>query len=168
MTSKVLVLVSLIEMSLFGSSAAPASNPNPAQGDTSKDVAVKDPPEDSISDIRFSPVAEYLAVASWDKKVRIYEIDQQGQSKGLAFFEHQGPVLSCAWSKVKAVLDEAPLIHQLTSVYRMERKSSALERTKLQGCLISMRRRLPLNKLQLMTIRYDVSRCFRQMAITCL
>lgn len=91
-------------MSLFGSSAAATTATNPAQGDTSKDVAVKDPPEDSISDIRFSPVAEYLAVASWDKKVRIYEIDQQGQSKGLAFFEHQGPVLNCAWSKVSTIV----------------------------------------------------------------
>ena len=89
-------------MSLFGSSpATAASSANPTQGDISKDVTVANPPEDSISDLAFSPVADYLAVSSWDKKVRIYEIDAQGNSQGKALFEHEGPVLSCAWSKVR-------------------------------------------------------------------
>ena len=70
------------------------------QGDLSKDVAVTSPPDDSISDIAFSPQAEHLAVASWDKKVRIYEINNQGGSEGKAFFEHEGPVFSTHWSKV--------------------------------------------------------------------
>ncbi|KAI9664440.1 MAG: RNA export factor gle2 [Bathelium mastoideum] len=87
------------DMSLFGNTAAAASPANATQGDTSKDVAVKDPPEDSISDLAFSPMSEHLAVSSWDKKVRVYEIDAQGQSQGKALFEHEGPVLSCAWSK---------------------------------------------------------------------
>ncbi|KAI9714349.1 MAG: RNA export factor gle2 [Bogoriella megaspora] len=81
---------------LFGSAASTA---NATQGDTSKDVQVQNPPEDSISDLAFSPVNEHLAVASWDKKVRIYEINDQGQSQGKALFEHEAPVLSCAWSK---------------------------------------------------------------------
>lgn len=89
-------------MSLFGnvgaSSSAGASN---TTGDISKDVALNQPPEDSISDIRFSPAAEHLAVASWDKKVRIYEINEQGQSEGKAFFEHEAPVLNCCWSPVR-------------------------------------------------------------------
>ncbi|KAK5012797.1 RNA export factor gle2 [Cryomyces antarcticus] len=82
---------------LFGSGAS--STANSTQGDISKDVQVKDPPEDSISDLAFSPVSDHLAVASWDKKVRIYEIDQQGNSQGKALFDHEGPVLSCCWSK---------------------------------------------------------------------
>ena len=85
---------------LFGSAASSSSTASNALGDLSKDVAVKDPPEDSISDLAFSPVTDHLAVASWDKKVRIYEIDGQGNSQGKALFEHEGPVLSCAWSKV--------------------------------------------------------------------
>lgn len=105
-------------MSLFGaqSSAASASNPtqgrNPSSnaqsssdskiGDLSKDIAVSQPPEDSISDVRFSPASEHLAVASWDKKVRIYEVDQNGNTQGKALFEHEGPVLNCCWSKVGA------------------------------------------------------------------
>ena len=87
-------------MSLFGSTPTSSTPSNPTQGDISKDVPLKDPPEDSISDVSFSPVSEHLAVASWDKKVRIYEIDGQGNSQGKALFEHEGPVLSCAWSKV--------------------------------------------------------------------
>ena len=85
---------------LFGGAASSAANTNPTQGDLSKDVAVADPPEDSISNIAFSPQSEHLAVASWDKKVRIYEIDQNGNSQGKALFDFEGPVLNCAWSKV--------------------------------------------------------------------
>ncbi len=87
-------------MSLFGAQSAAASAANPTQGDLTKDIAVNNPPEDSISDLVFSPVADYLAVASWDKKVRIYEVDQNGNTQGKALFDHEGPVLSCCWSKV--------------------------------------------------------------------
>lgn len=83
---------------LFGSAASTAAA-NPTQGDLSKDVQVANPPEDSISNIVFSPQTDHLAVSSWDKKVRIYEIDQNGNSQGKAMFEHEGPVLDCAWSK---------------------------------------------------------------------
>ena len=88
--------------SLFGgaNASSAASSSNPTQGDLTKDVAVKEPPEDSVSHIRFSPASDHLAVASWDKKVRIYEIDQNGNSQGKAMFEHEGPVLSCCWSPV--------------------------------------------------------------------
>ncbi|MBE7181489.1 MAG: hypothetical protein INR71_09830 [Terriglobus roseus] len=81
---------------LFGSSAA--SSVNPTQGDLSKDVAVKELPEDSVSDISFSPAGEFLAVSSWDNKVRVYEIDGAGNSQGKAMIQHEGPVLGCAWS----------------------------------------------------------------------
>ncbi|KAL8746738.1 MAG: hypothetical protein Q9190_001296 [Brigantiaea leucoxantha] len=62
-----------------------------ASGDISKDVALNTPPEDGISDLKFSPQSEHLAVASWDKKVRIYEINAQGGSEGKALFEHEQP-----------------------------------------------------------------------------
>lgn len=87
------------KMALFGGASAAASSANPTQGDLSKDVPLANPPEDSISDMAFSPQSDYLAVASWDKKVRIYEIDAQGNSQGKTMFEHEGPVLSCCWSK---------------------------------------------------------------------
>ena len=91
-------------MSLFGSVGATTTTTSAGQtnttGDISKDVPLNQPPEDSISDLRFSPASEHLAVASWDKKVRIYEINEQGQSEGKALFEHEAPVLSCCWSPV--------------------------------------------------------------------
>ncbi|KAJ5772842.1 hypothetical protein N7457_007738 [Penicillium paradoxum] len=86
-------------MSLFGGGTTSASTSHTnTTGDISKDVALNNPPEDGISDLRFSPTNEHLAVASWDKKVRIYEINDQGQSEGKALFEHEAPVLNCCWS----------------------------------------------------------------------
>lgn len=81
---------------LFGSGSATAAN---TLGDLSKDIQLNNGPEDSISHISFSPQSDHLAVASWDKKVRIYEVNAQG-GEGKALFEHEGPVLSCDWSKV--------------------------------------------------------------------
>jgi len=86
---------------LFGAQSS-ASTASSTLGDLSKDVQVSNPPEDSISDLAFSPASEHLAVASWDRKVRIYEIDAQGNSQGKALFDHEGPVLSCCWSKVSS------------------------------------------------------------------
>jgi len=84
---------------LFGSAAA-TTQQNNTLGDISKDVELANPPEDSISDLSFSPKSSHLAVASWDKKVRIYEINAQGIGEGKAMMDFEGPVLSCDWSKV--------------------------------------------------------------------
>ena len=65
---------------LFGNTTSAASTNAP--GDPSKDIALTSPPEDSISDLSFSPAGDFLAVASWDKKVRIYQVSEQGQSEG--------------------------------------------------------------------------------------
>lgn len=87
---------------LFGA-ASSASSSNTV-GDLKQDVALNNPPEDSISDLSFSPAqnqtSDFLAVSSWDKKVRIYEIAPNGQSEGRHAYEHDGPVLGCDWSKV--------------------------------------------------------------------
>ena len=93
--------------SFFGqqsaAAAAASASANTTLGDLKNDVAVNNPPEDSISAIRFSPAAEYLAAASWDKKVRIWEVDGNGNTQGRAMFEHEGPVLSCCWSPVSTI-----------------------------------------------------------------
>lgn len=89
---------------LFGGASSSTTNQN-TLGDLSKDVAVNNAPEDSISDIAFSSQSQHLAVASWDKKVRIYEINASGGSEGKAYFDHEGPVLSCHWSKVLRALE---------------------------------------------------------------
>lgn len=82
-------------------SAASAGTTSNTQGDLSKDIALNSPPEDSISQLNFSPTADFLAVSSWDKKVRIYQVNEQGQSEGKAAIDFDGPVLSCAWSTVR-------------------------------------------------------------------
>lgn len=87
------------EMAFLGSNTTSAAASS-STGDISKDVPLNQPPEDSISDLSFSPASDHLAVASWDKKVRIYQINDQGQSEGKAMFEHEAPVLSCCWSPV--------------------------------------------------------------------
>lgn len=86
---------------LFGSASSSTASTANSVGDLSRDVQLADGPEDSISDLSFSPVSDHLAVASWDKKVRIYEVTENGTNKGVALFEHEGPVLSCDWAKVK-------------------------------------------------------------------
>jgi mRNA export factor len=89
---------------LFGSQSSTANQAN-TLGDLSKDVALNQPPGDSVSDLCFSPKSDHLAVASWDNKVRIYEINQSGGSEGKAAFDHEGPVLSCHWSTVSSDLE---------------------------------------------------------------
>ncbi len=91
---------SLTMASLFGTAATAAATANNSLGDISKDVPLVSPPEDSISDLAFSPESQHLAVSSWDKKVRIYEVNNQGNSEGKAMFEHEAPVLSVHWSRV--------------------------------------------------------------------
>lgn len=88
-------------MALFstGTSTAAAAPPN-TTGDISKDVPLISPPEDSISELAFSPTADFLSVASWDNKVRIYQVNDQGQSEGKAVMDFQAPVLTTAWSLV--------------------------------------------------------------------
>ncbi|KAJ9616379.1 RNA export factor gle2 [Cladophialophora chaetospira] len=81
---------------LFGSAASSA--PTSTTGDLSKDIALVQPPEDSTSHLAFSPTGDFLAVSSWDKKVRIYQVNEQGQSEGKAQMDFDAPVLNCAWS----------------------------------------------------------------------
>lgn len=80
---------------LFGSTASTGSS---TAGDITQDRPICAHPEDTVSDIQFSPTADYLAVASWDKKVRIYEVNEQGQSQGKTAIECEAPALGCAWS----------------------------------------------------------------------
>ena len=100
---------------IFGSAASTTASTS-AQGDISKDVPLSAPPDDSVSDIAFSPQSEHLAVASWDKKVRIYEINAAGQSEGKALFEHEAPVLNCCWSPVSSPSGRCSSIIQLISL----------------------------------------------------
>lgn len=91
-------------MSLFGSTPASVSSTTSqvlgTAADLQSDRDLTSPPEDSVSSLSFSPQAEILAVGSWDKKVRIYEIAPNGDSQGKALYEQPGAVLSVHWSSV--------------------------------------------------------------------
>jgi len=92
-------------MSLFGqSSFGQATNfggmtsttPNPM-----KDVEITNPPDDSISCLRFSPPsvsnASFLVAGSWDNNVRCWQIQQNGQSDPKSQQTMQGPILDVCW-----------------------------------------------------------------------
>lgn len=64
------------------------------------DITVPNGPEDSISCLTFSPVANHLAVASWDSKIRIYDHTQNVNGNPVRMIDFEKPVLSCDWSKV--------------------------------------------------------------------
>lgn len=68
-------------------------------GDTSKDVDVAGPPTDCISSLHWSPMADHIAGSSWDNMVRIWEVNEMGQSRGMLSFSHDAPVLTCRWTK---------------------------------------------------------------------
>lgn len=88
---------------LFGGASSSAAATSNTVGDLKNDVALSDPPTDTISDLSFSPAPngpDFLAIASWDNKVRIYEIAANGQSQGRHVYEHSQPVLNCDFSKV--------------------------------------------------------------------
>lgn len=86
---------------LFGSSSS--SSTTNTLGELKNDMPLDNPPTDSISDLSFSPAPngpDFLAVASWDNKVRIYEVAQNGQSQGKHMYEHSQPVLNVDFSRV--------------------------------------------------------------------
>lgn len=122
-------------MSLFGTgNSAASSAASTTQGDLKNDVELTEPPQDSVSDLAFSSKADLLAVSSWDKKVRIYEISSTGQSQGKAMYEHEAPVLSVVWSKVRFGMD---FIIAITANFsRMAQRLCLEEQTRPYECLI--------------------------------
>ena len=145
---------------LFGSSSASATN---TQGDLSKDVELKQPPADSVSEIAFSPKSDLLAVSSWDQKVRIYAIDSYGQGEGKAAFDFQAPALGVAWSTVRSSVCQSTLLTRS----RTARKSLEAEQTRQRGCWISTRTITRPSKSRPTTSPSSASECSRRMAPRC-
>ncbi|TVY53119.1 Nucleoporin [Lachnellula cervina] len=84
-------------MSSLFRSATPSSNM--AANDLSRDATLSMPPDDSISSLSWSPAANFLAVGSWDSRVRIYDVRTIQTGTGVAAIDFEGPVLACDWSK---------------------------------------------------------------------
>lgn len=78
-------------------------SPNMAPSSTPNDTLLPADAQDTISSVAWSPTANYLAAASWDGKVRVYDIATDG-SRARRIEERQvggsAPVLSCDWLKV--------------------------------------------------------------------
>ncbi len=85
-------------MSLLGSRQSANSNAAPVA-----DVIFPADATDTISAIRWSPTASYLAAASWDGKVRIYNVANSSAISAVSLLTAQGPVLSCDFNKVSPV-----------------------------------------------------------------
>jgi mRNA export factor len=64
------------------------------------DIELADGPSDTVAALAFSPAANHLAVASWDSKLRIYDLTQSPTGQGKALISFDGPVLNCEWLKV--------------------------------------------------------------------
>lgn len=65
-------------------------------------VEVTQPPEDSISCLKFSPETvpqTFLISTSWANDIRCWEIQESGKSIPKAVKMHEAPVLSAAWSQ---------------------------------------------------------------------
>ncbi|KZT29798.1 WD40 repeat-like protein [Neolentinus lepideus HHB14362 ss-1] len=75
------------------------SFPNVSTAPARKDVEIRGPPADSISSLSFSPTADFLAVGGWDNNVHVYEVAGNLDSRGVAMYSHQGPVLGVCWNK---------------------------------------------------------------------
>jgi mRNA export factor len=74
-----------------------------AKGLLDKDVEFPKGPEDTISALRWSPVANHLAAACWDGKVYIYDATNATSTdtiKGVAAISAGAPCLDCDFSKV--------------------------------------------------------------------
>ncbi|KAI1642219.1 WD40 repeat-like protein [Daldinia loculata] len=78
----------------------PKTLPTSSMGSLSNDVSLPDDAQDTISSVSWSPVANYLAAASWDGKIRVYDVNANSRTaKGTAVFNAVGPVLGCDWAK---------------------------------------------------------------------
>lgn len=105
---------------LFGGPSASSATSNTV-GDLKQDVEVQQPPTDGITDLSFNPnqssQQDFLTVASWDKKVRLYEVTPQGQAQPRHAYDHEGPVFSVDWFKVITYRAAAPCPSPSASSY---------------------------------------------------
>jgi WD40 repeat protein len=134
---------------LFGGPSTSTATSNTV-GDLKQDVEVQQPPSDGITDLAFNPnqssQQDFLAVSSWDKKVRLYEVTAQGQAQPRHAYDHEGPVFSVDWFKVTGARSVVPPGHFLHfneadywSTPRMAQKLSLRPPTSKSSYVISLR-----------------------------
>eukprot|EP00919_Chromeraceae_sp_WS-2016_P081540 GHVR01192560.1.p1 GENE.GHVR01192560.1~~GHVR01192560.1.p1 ORF type:complete len:412 (-),score=85.46 GHVR01192560.1:124-1359(-) len=70
---------------------------------------VPNPPSDTVSAISWSPFDLFLAVASWDKSVRVYQVATSPRApmfdaKMVTGYDHSAPVLCVCWNEDNTML----------------------------------------------------------------
>src|SRR5690349_11037713 len=66
-------------------------------GNPNQDSVVSNPPGDTVSCLRWSPVVNMLACSGWSKEVRIWDIATTGQATPKLVIPQAAPVLCCDW-----------------------------------------------------------------------
>ncbi|EPZ36237.1 WD40 repeat-like protein [Rozella allomycis CSF55] len=66
-----------------------------------QNIEISTPLNDTVSELCFSPVADYLAASSWDGQTRVWEVQANGQTVARTSIQHdqQNPALCCTFSK---------------------------------------------------------------------
>lgn len=80
------------------------NSPLGSQSTLDDDVKLPSDSTDTISSVLWSPIANHLAAASWDGRVRVYDIAANGTGTGLCALTVTAPILSCDWSLVSSHL----------------------------------------------------------------
>lgn len=70
-----------------------------ASSTAGKDFELSPAPVDGVSDLSWSPVADFISVSSWDNTTKIYQVQPNGSSAGKSVISHEAPALGAAWSK---------------------------------------------------------------------
>ncbi|KAI1200448.1 Poly(A)+ RNA export protein [Nemania serpens] len=68
-------------------------------GSQVSDITLPSDGEDTIASLSWSPVRDHLAAASWDGKVRIYDVSSTGHAQRVSTLLAEQPALSCDWAK---------------------------------------------------------------------
>ncbi|KAI1841340.1 hypothetical protein JX265_007898 [Neoarthrinium moseri] len=69
------------------------------QSAAAQDVTLPADAEDTISSVSWSHTANHLAAASWDGKVRVYDVASNGTARPATMLTADGPLMSCDWAK---------------------------------------------------------------------
>ena len=103
-----------------------AGNYNP-----NRDIEIVDQPQDSVSSLKWSPKANFLAASSWDNKVRVWQVENNGHNKPVTATTLEAPLLDCCWTGVCENVDEHHYITKFNMCntffdFRMEHESLQL------------------------------------------
>ncbi|KAI9217716.1 WD40-repeat-containing domain protein [Blastocladiella britannica] len=90
-----------------GAAAPAAAAGTNSNGDNSRDPTVPMPPDDSISALHWNPASDILAASSWAGDVRMWMVDQLGNTNPVAQYRHDAPVLDCRWNKTGTAIASA-------------------------------------------------------------